>query len=218
MQKKFLTVNLRLPDGVCHTPEAGQDVEDVRLLRVGRPREEDGDAGDVDECAHEEDGHAADLLDDVAEAEGANGIANAEHDDDVADVLNSVGARDVAGGEVGAEEALFDARPKGQRDDEDLVGVLQVVEGGKKQRHAALLLLTLVLAISGRQGEKKKKVLKERRVFVAFSICRKRRGRKKRFEGSERVESSTVQLGYARQGKKPKCLRPICRNRPSNSL
>ena len=44
---------------------------------------------------------------------------------------------------VAAEEALLDPRPEGEGDDEDLVGLLHVLEGGDQQLAAAQLLLAL---------------------------------------------------------------------------
>ena len=51
------------------------------------------------------------------------------------------------GGEIGAEKSLFDARPKSQGNDEDLVGFLHVLESGEEQLHAALTVLTLIFTV-----------------------------------------------------------------------
>ena len=92
----MLTVDLGLPDRVGHAPEGGQDVEEVGLLGVRRPREEDDDDGGVDEHAKDEDGHAPHVLDDEAEAEGAEGVGGAVGHQDEAHVLHAVRAGDVA--------------------------------------------------------------------------------------------------------------------------
>ena len=89
---EVLTVDLRLPDRVGHAPERGQDVEEVGLVRVWRPREEDDNDGGVDEHAKDKDGHSADVLDDKAEAEGAERIGGAVRHQDKAHVLHAVGA------------------------------------------------------------------------------------------------------------------------------
>jgi len=103
--KTLYTVDLRLPNGVGHAPEGGHQVEDRHLVGVaGGPIEEEDDHADVDQCAHDEDGHAAHLLDDEAEAEGAEGIAHAVDDQHVADDVHSVGAGNVTLKEVNCDE------------------------------------------------------------------------------------------------------------------
>ena len=94
--KVALTVDLRLPDSIGHAPEGGQDVEEVGLVGVGGPIEEDDDDGGVDEHAKDEDGHAPHVLDDEAEAEGAERVGGAVCHQDEAHVLHAVRAGDVA--------------------------------------------------------------------------------------------------------------------------
>ena len=93
---KVLTIDLRLPDRVGHAPEGGQDVEEVGLVRVRRPREEHNDDGGVDEHAKDEDGHSPHVLDDKAEAEGAQRVGGPVRHQDEAHVLHAVRAGDVA--------------------------------------------------------------------------------------------------------------------------
>ena len=91
----YVTVDLSLPNGIRNAPKSGHDIKYVVFLRVWHPRVEHEDADQVDDGAHEEDGHAANLLDDETEAEGADGVAHAEHDDHPAEVLHSVSAANV---------------------------------------------------------------------------------------------------------------------------
>lgn len=84
-----------LPDGICHSPECGQDVEDVSLLWVGRPGEENDHNDNVDECAKKENGHTPDVFDDEPKAEGADGITDSKYNQDVAQVVNAIRARDI---------------------------------------------------------------------------------------------------------------------------
>ena len=69
-----------------------------------RPREEDDDNDAVDEHAEEEDGHAAHLLDDESEAEGAERVRRPVRHEDEAHLFDAVGAGHVAlqGGRVSA--------------------------------------------------------------------------------------------------------------------
>ena len=179
------TVDLRLPDSVGHAPQPGQDEEEVRLRRVGLPSEEGGHHAQVDESAADKDGHPPDVLDDEAEAEGADGVADAVDDQDVAEVLHPIGAGHVAlekasrfetslkkpffssessshSGEVRSEESLLDSGPERERDDEQLVGLLQVLEGGHQQLHPghlALFLVALILTVPAAEKNSLKNVL-----------------------------------------------------------
>ena len=92
----MLTIYLRLPDRVGHAPECGQNIEKVGLVRVRRPRKEDDDDDAVDEHAKDEDGHSAHVLDDKAEAEGAERVGGPVGHQDEAHVLHAVSAGDVA--------------------------------------------------------------------------------------------------------------------------
>ena len=87
-----LTVDLRLPHGVCHPPERGHHVERPLCARARRPQEHDGHKDVVDERAHDEDGRAAGELHDLAEAVGADGVDHAIGDEHETDVLDAEGA------------------------------------------------------------------------------------------------------------------------------
>ena len=93
MQK--CTVDLRLPHGVCHTPQPGQDEEEVGLLRVWLPGVEGSHHAKVDDGAKDEDGNAPNVLDEESKAEGADGVTDAINDQDVAEVLHTIGAAHV---------------------------------------------------------------------------------------------------------------------------
>ena len=92
----MFTVDLGLPDSVGDAPQTGQDKEDVLLVGVGRPLEEDDDHDDIDDGAADEDGGAAHVLDEGAEAQRADGVASAVADEHVADVLHTERAGDKA--------------------------------------------------------------------------------------------------------------------------
>ena len=58
------------------------------------------------------------------------------------------------GSEIGPEESLLDAGPEGQRDDEDLVGLFDVLERGHEQLLAGqlhLAVVALILTISEKE-------------------------------------------------------------------
>ncbi len=173
-----LTVDLRLPDRVCDAPEPGQEEEDVALVGVGRPHEKDDHDGIVDGGSEEEDGHATDVVDDLAEGKGEEGVVDGVGDEDEAHHLDPIGAGDEAlvfgryvhrlvkqslknylflsyGSEVRVLESLLQTRPDGDRDDKQLVRVLEVPQGRRHQlepsqlpfRLRSLRLLLLLLAL-----------------------------------------------------------------------
>ena len=87
---QILTVDLRLPNRVSHTPQSCQGVEHDWLLWIGRPHKEGDHDSNVDDGTQEEDGHPPDQFDDVAKGKGADCIADTVGNQDVANVLDSI--------------------------------------------------------------------------------------------------------------------------------
>ena len=108
MWSPFLTIDLSLPHRVGHAPEGGQQEEGPALVGVGHPREEVGDDRGVDGGAEDEDGQAAQVPDQDAEAEGAGRVGDAVGDQDEAYVLHAVRA---AAAQSIVEPIVFFARP-----------------------------------------------------------------------------------------------------------
>ena len=92
----ILTIDLSLPDGVGDAPQRRQDEEDVVLVGVRHPVEQDSNDDDVEAGAEDEDGDAAEDLDDGAEAHREDGVAHAVGDHHVADVVHAPTASDVS--------------------------------------------------------------------------------------------------------------------------
>ena len=95
-KRATLTIDLSLPDGIGDAPQSRQDEEDVVLVRVGHPVEEDPDDNGVEASAEDEDRDAANDFDDVAEAHREDGVANAVRDHHVADVVHAPAASHVS--------------------------------------------------------------------------------------------------------------------------
>ena len=86
----FLTIDLSLPHRIGHAPEGGQQKEGPALVGVGHPSEEIRNYSGIDGGTEEEDGQAAQVLDQDAEAKGAGCVGNAVGDEDETHVVHAV--------------------------------------------------------------------------------------------------------------------------------
>ena len=93
---RFLTINLSLPNSVGHPPQCRNDEEDVVIVRVWHPVEEDSDDDDVEASSKDKNWNPSKDLDDGAKSHGEDGIKHAVGDHHVADVVHTPTASDVS--------------------------------------------------------------------------------------------------------------------------
>ena len=92
----ILTIDLCLPDCICHTPESCQNKESGGLVWVGDPVEKDDNDDNVDEGAEEEDGQPTGVLDDRSKRQRAEGVKDTVGDEDITEVVDANGTGDEA--------------------------------------------------------------------------------------------------------------------------
>ena len=92
----FLTIDLSLPHRIGHAPEGGQQKEGPALVGVGHPSEEIRNYSSIDGGTEEEDGQAAQVLDQDAEAKGAGRVGDAIGYEDEPHIVHAVRAAAVS--------------------------------------------------------------------------------------------------------------------------
>ncbi len=81
-----------MPDRVSNSPQRCQYKENVILIWIWHPVEQDSDHNDVEASAEDEDRNPSDDLDDCAEPHGEDCITNAVSDHHVTHVVNAPSA------------------------------------------------------------------------------------------------------------------------------
>ena len=144
-------VDLGLPDRVTNSPEGGKEVDNSKCALGRGPRQHHNDHQGIEACTQDEDGHPSDFLDDESKADGGKCVTNSEKDQNSSNCVDAIStchkslqngrkvmnrffftSIDTHSGEISSEESLLDARPKGERDDEQLLLPDHVPEGGHK--------------------------------------------------------------------------------------
>ena len=90
-----LTVALGLPDGVTEAPKGGDDEEDRNEVGSGDPDEQEDKQTKVQNTADAHNGFPGDVFGNNSNADAADGVAHAQGDHVVADVLYAHRASDV---------------------------------------------------------------------------------------------------------------------------
>ena len=81
-----------MPDRVSNSPQGCQYKENVILIWIWHPVEQNSDHNDVEASAEDEDRNPSDDLDDCAEPHGEDRITNAVSDHHVTHVVNAPSA------------------------------------------------------------------------------------------------------------------------------
>lgn len=95
LSKKFLTVNLCLPDGISQAPQAWEHEEDNFVVWVRPPVDEGDNDSDIYYRSYDEDGNTTHHLYHRAKGDGAYGVTHPEADHHIANHVNAQPARHV---------------------------------------------------------------------------------------------------------------------------
>ena len=86
-------VDLSLPDCISHSPERGENEDNVDIIPLGRPGPQCQEHCGIYTRAQEEDREAAGLFDDKAKPDRGEGITHSIDNEDSAEDVNTISAR-----------------------------------------------------------------------------------------------------------------------------